>query len=273
MELDSVPFHSQEAYACGPAALAMALGWSGIASTPQELEPAVYTPSRQGSLQSALIAGVRRNGRVAYEIDGVEELLGELSGGHPVIVMQNLGLAWYPVWHYAVVIGYDLQEGIILLHSGTQAHKRTSLPVFKRTWARGGSWGLLVLPPEKLPASAGESDVVRALAGLERSGNEQVALLGYDTALQRWPRSLVLQMGRGNSLHKLGDLRGAEGAFRTATRYHPNSGAAFNNLAQVLVEQGQHTAALEAAQTAVSLGGPHRAAFVATLQEISGLAP
>ena len=78
-ELHSVPFYSQKDHQCGPAALAMTLEWSGIPATPDQLTPEVYTPSRKGSLQSAMIAAARRHSRVAYPISGPEAMLEELE--------------------------------------------------------------------------------------------------------------------------------------------------------------------------------------------------
>ena len=51
VELSDVPFHPQERYQCGPAALATVLGWSGVAVSPEELVARLYVPARQGSLQ------------------------------------------------------------------------------------------------------------------------------------------------------------------------------------------------------------------------------
>ena len=123
-ELDSVPFYPQKAYQCGPAALAMVLEWSGINVDPDTLVPEVFTPSHKGSLQSALIGTARRHSRIAYPISSLSDMLTEVAAGHPVIVLQNLGLSWYPVWHYAVVVGYDLPQGIVILHSGVTRERR-----------------------------------------------------------------------------------------------------------------------------------------------------
>jgi Tfp pilus assembly protein PilF len=75
-------------------------------------------------------------------------------------------------------------------------------------------------------------------------------------------------MGRGNTAYAMHDLETAEAAFRQATQDHPDAAAAFNNLAQVLVERGKLNEALATAQRAVSLGGPLLAATQATLEEI-----
>lgn len=272
-ELDTVPFYPQEAYQCGPASLAMTLTWSGIQVDPEAITPEVFTPSLKGSLQSAMISTARRRGRVAYPISGAEEMLEEVAAGHPVIILQNLGLSWYPVWHYAVVVGYDLEIGIVLLHSGVTSQKRLSLRVFNNTWARGDYWGLLVLPPSRLPATATEHNYVSAVLGLEKAQQWQAAIEGYNTALARWPDSLSARMGLGNSYYALGDLVSAEAAFREATIRFPTSGMAYNNLAQVLWERDNRKEALEAARKAVDLDGPLVEEYRRTLKEIQAGKP
>ncbi len=272
-ELESVPFYSQEAYQCGPASLAMTLTWSGIPVDPETITPEVFTPSRKGSLQSAMIGTIRRHGRVAYPIRGPDAMLAEVAVGHPVIILQNLGLSWYPVWHYAVVVGYDLHQGTVILHSGLDSRKSLRLSVFDRTWARSDYWGLLVLPPSRLPATATMHEYISAVLGLEKARQWQAAVEGYNTALDCWPDSLSARMGLGNSYYALGDLESAEAAFRKATCRFPTEGSAFNNLAQVLWERGNQREALEAARRAVYLDGPLVEVYRKTLEEIQAGKP
>ncbi len=266
--LNSVLFYPQKAYQCGPAALAMALEWSGVPSNPEVLVPEVFTPSRKGSLQSTMIAASRRHGRIAYSISGPDALLAELSAGHPVIVLQNLGLSWYPAWHYAVVIGYDLRKAVIVLHSGITPRKQISLRLFENTWSRSDYWGLLVLPPSQLPATATEREYISAILGLEKTSQWKATVKGYETALKRWPDSLLAHIGLGNSYYALGDFESAEKIFREATCYYPTEGSVFNNLAQVLWKQGKNQEALRAAYKAVKLGGPLANKYQKTLEEI-----
>jgi hypothetical protein len=267
-ELENVPFYSQSAYQCGPATLAMVLTWNGLTVTPEALKTQVYTPARKGSLQIAMVGATRRHGKIAYEIKGPKSLFVELASGRPVIVLQNLGLSWLPVWHYAVVIGYDFSEEIVLLHSGVTERKVMSYFTFDKTWARSGYWGMIVLAPTEIPVLTTENKYLSAVLGLEKSHQYRAAVEGYQTALNRWPQSLTALMGLGNSFYKLGDLPSAENAFRNAADNHPRAGAAYNNLAQVLMEQGRNLEALEAARKAVSLGGPMRTEYESTLQEI-----
>ena len=267
-ELRAVPFFPQEEYQCGPAALAMVLAWSGLQIDAHELTPQVYTPSLKGSLQPAVIAAARRHGRVAYPISGADALLKEIAAGHPVIVLQNLGLSWVPVWHYAVVIGYDLDKPTIILHSGTTNRKTTALNTFENTWARSKHWGLAVLPPDRLPATAEENSYIKAVVGLERARRWSAAVEGYKTALGRWPQNFSAHIGLSNSYYAQGDLKSARKVLQKTTTLFPEEGVAFNNLAHVLWKQGKKQEAIKAARRAVMLGGPHAAKYQKTLDEI-----
>src|SRR5690606_41012579 len=67
-------------------------------------------------------------------------------------------------------------------------------------------------------------------------------------ALPIWPDNLVLAIGLGNANYAMGDLPGAENAFRLAAERHASS-AAWNNLAVVLDEQGRRSEAVTAARS------------------------
>jgi len=272
-ELNTVPFFPQKAHQCGPAALAMALNWSGLPVSPEDLTDEVFTPTRKGSLQTALISSARRHSRIAYISIGMDAIFSEVAAGHPVIILQNLGLSWYPVWHYSVVIGYDLPKKFVILRSGTTARKIMPSRVFENTWARSNYWGLLILRPEQLPFMAKKDLFLEAVLGLEKARQFRAAIHGYKTALTRWPQSLTALMGIGNCHYALGELKDAESAFRETVHLHPKEGAAFNNLAQILWDQGQKQEALEAVKKAVSLGGPLSAVYQKTLEEIQAGAP
>jgi hypothetical protein len=268
IELREIPHHPQQQHRCGPASLAAVLNGSGDPVSPEELAGEVYSPGRRGTLQTSLVAAARRHGRVAYPVSDLPSLLTEVGHGNPVLVLQKLGIGWYPVWHYAVVIGYDLDRRIMLLRSGQQARKEQPLRVFERTWTRGGSWGLVVLDPSELPASAEEQRYLSAVVGLESAGRPEASVRAYRTALSRWPRSVGAWIGLGNGAYASGDLPAAERAFRAATRLDPSSAAAFNNLAHVLAEQGRESEALAAAREAVRLGGVQVDLYRETLREI-----
>lgn len=267
-EVSAVPFFAQEDYQCGPAALAMALSWGGLSVKPDALVEQVYSPARQGSLPSDMIAAARRHGRVAYPISTLSDVLQEVAAGHPVIVLQDLGNSLGAYWHFAVVVGYDKSAGKIFLHSGVEERDVMSFRRFERAWEPGENWALVVLPPTRLPATATVQGHLEAVTPLEQANQWDAAAAAYRTALSRWPESLGAAMGLGNSRYALGDLSGAETAFREATQAHPDAAPAFNNLAHVLAEVGKLQEALAMAQTAVRLGGPEAHVYRTTLSEI-----
>jgi len=268
-ELTQVPFFPQDDYYCGPSALAMVLNAAGVNVTPDALVEQVYLPGRKGSLQVEMLAAARRHGLIAYELEPqVTDLLREIAAGTPAIVLENYGFSWYPVWHYSVVVGYDLPELEVIRRSGTRPRITTPLPIFEKIWKHESYWAMVAVPADRVPATATEIRYATAVVALENSGQTKTALTAYTTLLKRWPTSLAGQMGRGNTAYALHDLDTAESAFRQATRDHPDSAAAFNNFAQVLSDRGKLSEAVAAAETAVSLGGPLLSATLETLQEI-----
>lgn len=269
IELAEVPFFAQEDYQCGPAALAMSLDVAGIKTTPEALVPEVYLPDRHGSLQVEMLAASRRHGVIAYQLaPKLTDLLAEVADGTPVVVLQNLGLSWYPVWHYAVVIGYDLDHAEIILRSGRERLQVLPMTTFERTWGRGSYWAMVALPPGKIPNSAEEVSFVSAVSAVEKIGYSERAQIAYLAALKRWPGNLAAQIGVGNTAYRMKDLVQAEAAFRQAIQDHPDSVAALNNLAQILADLGRDGEALSFARRAVALGGPLEDIAQATLSDI-----
>jgi tetratricopeptide (TPR) repeat protein len=251
-ELDGTPFFAQTQYQCGPAALATALAAIGLDADPKELGAQVFLPARTGTLQVEMIAGARRRGAVATRVPAaLEAALREVQAGHPVVVLQNLGLSWAPMWHYAVLIGYDIDAAEVVLRSGTTRREVMLMRTFEHTWTRAGAWGFVALPPGEWPATADEKAVIDASVGFERVAPPAQAVQVYRSALQRWPDSLSLRMGLGNSLHAAGDKAGAADAFREAAQRH-RSAPAWINLASTLLELNRVSEASDAAREALA---------------------
>lgn len=271
-EVADVPFFPQKRYQCGPAALASMLGWSGTAITPEALVPQVYLPEKQGSLQAELKAASRRRHKIPYQIGPhLETLLAELAAGHPVLVLQNIGLSWYPKWHYAVAIAYDLEAQTLTLHSGLNASKSIPLALFDRTWRRADRWAMVLMTADRLPATADERSYIRAVSELERLEAWEISRHAYKTALTRWTDSEYALLGLGNSSYHLGQLSAAEEIYRAALVLHPSSAALHNNLAQVLLDLGRPIEARRHARKAVLLGGDLSDSYRKTLEAIPGL--
>ncbi|MDD5248933.1 MAG: PA2778 family cysteine peptidase [Rhodocyclaceae bacterium] len=268
-ELAATPFFPQERYQCGPAALAMTLGAAGIDVAPEALVPQVYVPEREGSLPPEMLAAGRRNGAFSMTVPPrLDALLAEVAAGNPVLVLQNLSLPWVPLWHYSVVIGYDLDRTELVLRSGTTARTTMALSTFEHTWARSQSWGMVTLAPGRLPRTAQEAPTVAAAVAFEQANGAAAARRVYAAALERWPQDLALLLGLGNSAYAAGNVAAAVDAFRRAVAAHPDSAPALNDLAFALNAMGRRREARAAAQKALSLGGPWQEAVRDTLRSI-----
>lgn len=272
-ELTQTPFFPQQEYHCGPAALATALHAIDIPVSPETLAPEVYIPSRKGSLQVEMLTAARRHGALAIRIaPDLGALLKEIAAGNVVVVMQNLGLSWAPSWHYAVAVGYDLDRELIWLRSGTYERFEMTLSTFQRTWARSGYWAFVASQPGMLPASVSLENVTQALIAFENNATNENKHHAYAGAVARWPDNLVLLMGLANSAYAMGDYAQAAEVFSRAIQAHPESAAAYNNYANVLLAQGKQQDALQAAQHALQLAQNDEklmAQIKATLGEIN----
>lgn len=258
VELKQVPFHKQDDFLCGPASLAMVFNAAGVSSASVEsLTPMVYLPGRQGSLQAEMLGATRRNGLVAYTLaPRLEDLLREIAAGTPVVVLLNLSIKMMPVWHYAVVVGYDLEKREVIVRSAKKERDEWSFGFLEFFWQDSGHWSMLALPPGRLPVTAREPDAAASIAALEQLGRLAEARESYRALLARWPQSLVGLIGLGNVEYALKDLPASERAFFRASEAHPQSAIAFNNRAHVLAALGRLADAEAVARTAVALGGP-----------------
>jgi tetratricopeptide (TPR) repeat protein len=270
-ELPETPFFPQDAFQCGPAALAMVLNGQGVEVSPQALQPLVYLPQRRGALQAEMLAAAAHYGQMAVRIpSSPDSLLLELSAGNPVVVLQNLGFEALPVWHYAVAVGYDLDQEEIYLRSGTERRRTYAFDDFLKTWSRSGRWAMVVVAPGTVPPSATERDYVSAANALERQNNHRAALQAFEAASQRWSDSYLAWAGTGNAAFSLAQFTVAEEAYRQALRVRPDSASIMNNLALAQAERGCRHTALSIMECALQ-HAPDDANLAATYREIRAL--
>ncbi|MEH6566320.1 MAG: PA2778 family cysteine peptidase [Halopseudomonas sp.] len=247
--LGDVPFFAQDEYQCGPAALAMMLNQRHLDITPEALKERVYIPERKGSLQVEMVAAARDQGMLVYPLEPeLQAILSEVDAGNAVLVMQNLGLSWFPQWHYAVVVGYDLNAQELILHSGLQEAQREPFKLFLRTWDRAENWARVIMPADRLPATAEPLPYLRAASDLEQTDKLDSAKSAYQTALIRWPGEPAARLGLGNVAWQQDDRSVAVAHFSELTRQFPNLDAGWNNLITGLNEMGCPQAAKVAQQ-------------------------
>lgn len=276
VDLDSTPFHPQRRYQCGPAALATVLEASGAMVTADQLAAEVFLPGRQGSLQAELVASARRHGRVPYVLPPTSDaLFATVAGGAPVLVLQKLGAGPIPGWHYAVLVGYDAAESLVLLRSGTTRRKSMPADQFLATWERAGRWAMVALPPGELPPVPDFASYMTAAAGLEAVGRAADAQLAYEAAVREWPDRSLPRLALANLAVARDDLGAAERGFSAAVQIDPADAAARNNRAEVLRRMGCSTAAgreVGRAQVAAA-GGPLAASVASTARQVGEMPP
>lgn len=242
-ELAATPFFPDSGTLCGPAALATLLSASGVPTSPETLEPWLYVPGRAGTLQAEMVAAARRSGRVPYPVEGgLRELLTMVSAGYPVLVLQNLGISLWPAWHYAVVIGYDGAEDVLVLRSGTQARERVPRRSFLRRWRYAQQWAFVAASPANPPEPVEAVRWLQAASAFEQLAQPAIAETAYAAATRRWPERALGWQLLANAQHAQGKLRDSERSLREALR-REESAASLNNLAQVLNDRGCSSAA------------------------------
>lgn len=237
--LGEVPFHPQTEFQCGPAALAGLLGASGVDTTPEALEPQVYLPAREGSLQVELLAATRRAGRIPYVVPPEPTaLLDELAAGRPVLVLQNLWTPSVPRWHYAVVVGSEPARNRLVLNTGVDEREPVSARRFLRTWDWAGRWGFVALRPGELPAGDDPRRYAEAVAAFEPVAGPDAARTAWQAALARWPRDGRAYLALGNLAYAAGEPRSALDWFERGLDAVPGDPVLANNAASVLGEFG-----------------------------------
>ena len=271
VEIAATPYFPQTDHHCGPAALATVLGASGADASPGLLAHEVYIEGRKGSLQLELLAAARRHDRIAYVLEPtLPALLRELEHGQPVLVLQNFGLSFLPLWHYAVLIGYDRQHDAFLLRSGRTERQQLAARRFLGTWQRADSWAFVTLRPGVLPADRNAVRYLEAAAALEALGDNAGVAPAYKVAVTEWPGESLAWFALANNQQTLGQDAAAESAYRRVLLLSPAQIPARNNLALLLARRGcraEALAVLEPARAAAA-GGPFAGELADTLHTI-----
>ena len=267
-----VPYIEQTDHHCGPAALAMVANYYGNAVTAEEVAELIYLPKKKGSLQIEMQAAARKLDLVAFSMHmDFASLRAELDAERPVIILQNLALNIYPVWHYSVVTGRASDNEYFLLHSGRHEYYRSAWTTLENTWRRGKYWALIALPIGEIPTSATEAEALQAAIDLEKIGKYRAAQLTYAAIIDRWPENFTAQVGLANTHMQLQEPLAASQAYKRALLLNTQSAAALNNFAYSAFELGCEVTALQAANCAIRIEGANHKQLSATLNELKSL--
>lgn len=235
--IENVPFYPQQAFYCGPTTLAEVLNYHGRQTTPEAIAPNLFIPGREGSLQLEMVSAARSHGLLPYSANSdLGVLLSLVDDNVPVIVLQNVATSWFPMWHYALVIGFDQSTETIILHTGqTQAHQM-SYELFERVWQRGSYWMLALLKDHQAFPYLEPYTYIRAAYDMLTTGQQNAALANLETATKTWPTQWLPYFLLGN--YYLGKSSQSAEWFSKGYEFAKDKAEYLNNYSYALKQQG-----------------------------------
>ncbi len=94
---------------------------------------------------------------VAYQLaPRFLDMLREVNAGFPVIVLMDFGVWPVSIWHYAVVVGYDMQTSDVILRSGEKSRLLMPYGVLEYIWKESNYWAIVTAPPGRSRSTATE---------------------------------------------------------------------------------------------------------------------
>jgi tetratricopeptide (TPR) repeat protein len=184
----NVPFYPQEQFYCGPTTLAEVFEYYGTKVAINEIAQQTFVPGKEGTFKPEMVAATRANNFIAYSKKGsLKELVKLLNNGHPVIIFQNNGFSWSPLWHFAVVTGYDLASQQFVLHSGITQDYQIPFSLLERTWRAGDFWMLTPLPIATISDALTPYVYIKSANDLIETNNPDQGIKSLIAATEYWP--------------------------------------------------------------------------------------
>lgn len=255
-----VPFILQKQDHCGPATLTMNLNWLGANVSTDQITKEIFNKAAKGTFKSDMVFGAKTFGYVPVRISKLTEMFNEIAEGNPVIVFQNLGFNWYPLWHYSLIHGYDLESKKIYMHSGEDQNKELDIIKFERSWNRGGYWAIVLKNPGVIAKVSTQAQNIRAAVFFEKMSMNFRAQKHYHAIIEKWPKSPVAYFGLANINLEEKKFKQARKYLETATQLKNDFAQAWFNLTLLYSQENQITMARAAAIKAVAFASPKQKA-------------
>ena len=154
--IGGVPFFSQEAYLCGPAALATVMDYwyrkTGKETwvLPEQIAADIYSPTARGVLGFDLERYARKHGFMTEQYNGsLGDLRQRIDEGVPLIVFVDYGFSLYEINHFMVVTGYS--ERGVLVNSGRRENRAIAEGELEKVWKKNHSGPSLYGPHPDAP--------------------------------------------------------------------------------------------------------------------------
>lgn len=253
-QIDQVPFYPQQEFFCGPTTLAEVAGFHGLSKSPDDIAPATFTPALEGTLQIEMAAATRQLGMVAYTQHRADmsQLLSLVAEDIPVIVLQNNSIGWLPQWHYAVVVGYDMNAKQVILHTGVTESHHLNFSTFERTWRRANYWLLAMLPADKTSEQLDPFIYTKACQDLMNTGQTEAGIAALTSATKQWPDYWLPYFLLGNHYFSSQPLQAASW-FEQGLEFAQQQVPYLNNYAVLLSELGCHNQASSLIEQALQI--------------------
>ena len=161
--IEGVPVLKQQSRMCGPATLAMVLGYYGYEVSAEEIAAEVFSKKLKGTLSLDMLLYAKRMGLSAefYSaasrssfgggaggagLANIADLKARVDDKTPPIVFMDVGYWFYPVWHYAVITGYSDELKVVVAHAGKAVPELIGYDKLLRAWGKTGFSTLLLTP-------------------------------------------------------------------------------------------------------------------------------
>jgi tetratricopeptide (TPR) repeat protein len=253
LKLEFIP---QKKNLCGPTVLKMA-SQQYLPKVPFETyKQFTFREKAEGTFKSDMISSTRRLGLSPYRVPTLETMFQEIDQGRPVIIFQNLGLSWYTMWHYSLLVGYNSEKNIVYLHSGTTPYDHMGFSLFVRTWHRGENWSYVVVPPDVIPDHATIDEALDNATVFENLKEKELAKKVYAAMSTKWPDRFEPYLGLANLFYEEKNLKEAIQEILLALKASPNHPALLYNLASLYHETGESKKAQELKKKTLAAAPP-----------------
>ncbi|WP_281951393.1 PA2778 family cysteine peptidase [Nitrosophilus kaiyonis] len=269
----NVPYVSQKEYFCGPASVLMILKYwhkkGDIKDIPKydEIIKRLYVPSKKGAYQIEIKSAIRDYNLLYFEKKtNIDEILKAVDKNIPVLVLLNLAFENYPMWHYAVVSGYDLRKREIYLHS-RKKYEVLSFYNFYNLHKKANFWTLFIVPNDFDLDFISKKDFLRTAVELENAKKYALAIKAYLNFLKKYPNDKDLLFGLANCYFLSKKYKKAKNIYLKIINIE-NDPLVYNNLALTYLNLRECNNAKEAIFKAMNLDKKNSKIYKSTLEEI-----
>lgn len=224
-----VPFVPSKTQDCGSTGLAMMQAFYGETPDAEGLYARLALPAKAGILRQDIQIEAQHLGFLDEVIVPSEaNLVTALADDKPVLVLQKLPSFSEQGWHYALVVGIDVEAKKVWLHTGESSFEEVPLRLFLRT-LEAKKWGL-VLHHESLPSSADEATFTRSVVRMIQRDRLGRAHHWLTQAKAQWSSNPRWDWLMGNIAMKQKRYDLAKAAYQSSLRLDSDYALAWANL-------------------------------------------